>query len=85
MVSKKHRLTRIYLSTRGKKKTKFLWDVNSSLYKNRLEKENSFKRLAEQFKVPREYFLVFYRQQSLALRFIDFIHFFQNFMFSFSL
>ena len=56
MVSKKNTDWHGFIYQRVGRKTKFLCDVNSSLYKNPLEKVNSLKRLAEQFKVPRIFF-----------------------------
>ena len=60
---------------------KILWDVNSNLHKNQLEKANSLKKLADQFKVNGEYFYL-QATECLVLHFIDSISFLPKFCIS---
>ena len=41
----------------ARKEEKSLWDVPSDIYKNRFEKANSLKKLAEKFELSGEYLL----------------------------
>ena len=75
-IKKKHKLT-----FDAWEEEKCLWDVNSSLYKIRLEKAKSLKKLADQFTVTGEYFFICRQQNILFCILLISFHFIRNFVF----